>query len=76
MMRLITEYDLKMSKELDKWEEYPDGECHLREDAPEDVVYEEARLKTIHAKERRQYRLHSPQTTKRPKQNTRTLQNK
>ena len=30
MMRLITEYDLKMSKELDKWEEYPDGECHLR----------------------------------------------
>ena len=37
MMRLITEYDLKMSKELDKWEEYPDGECHLREDAPEEV---------------------------------------
>ena len=37
MMRLISEYDLKMSKELDKWEEYPDGECHLREDAPEEV---------------------------------------
>lgn len=36
-MRLISEYDLKMSKELDKWEEYPDGECHLREDAPEEV---------------------------------------
>ena len=30
MMRLITEYDLKMSKELDKWEEYHYGECHLR----------------------------------------------
>ena len=45
MMRLITEYDLKMSKELDKWEEYPDGECLLREDAPEEVkkYYEKLR---------------------------------
>ena len=46
MMRLITEYDLKMSKELDKWEEHPDGECHLREDAPEEVkkYYEKLRI--------------------------------
>ena len=45
MMRLITEYDLKMSKELYKGEEYPDGECHLREDAPEEVkkYYEKLR---------------------------------
>ena len=47
MMRLITEYDLKMSKELDKWEEYPDGECHLREDAPEAVSYTHLTLPTI-----------------------------
>ena len=48
MMRLITEYDLKMSKELDKWEEYPDGECHLREDAPEEVkkYYEKEKRKS------------------------------
>ena len=47
MMRLITEYDLKMSKELDKWSVYPedDTDIYLREDAPEEVkkYYEKLR---------------------------------
>ena len=39
MMRLITEYDVKMTKELAKWSVY------LREDAPEEVkkYYEKLR---------------------------------
>ena len=37
MMRLITEYDVKMTKELAKWSVYPedDTDIYLREDAPE-----------------------------------------
>ena len=39
MMRLITEYDVKMTKELAKWSVYPkdDSDIYLREDAPEEV---------------------------------------
>lgn len=47
MMRIITEYDLKMSKELNKWVEYPNGESHLREDAPEEVKKYYEKIRTI-----------------------------
>lgn len=47
MMRLITEYDVKMTKELAKWSVYPedDTDIYLREDAPEEVkkYYEKLR---------------------------------
>ena len=47
MMRLITEYDVKMTKELAKWSVYPkdDSDIYLREDAPEEVkkYYEKLR---------------------------------
>ncbi len=46
MMRLITKEDIRLSKELDKWEEFPDGESHLREDAPEEVKKYYKKLQT------------------------------
>ena len=38
MMRIITDYDIKIGKEMAKWMVYPkDGDNYLREDAPEEV---------------------------------------
>lgn len=39
MMRIITEYDVKMTKETAKWLVYPEDDegIYLREDAPEEV---------------------------------------
>ena len=38
MMRIITDYDIKIGKEMAKLMVYPkDGDNYLREDAPEEV---------------------------------------